>query len=97
MLYDEMTDHLGYEKHATEGHHSGNSRNGTSLKKLKAEHGEMAVRSRATTTARLIPKSYGKGQTRLDGCFKRPSQATTFDQAGLALGNTHAKEALPHF
>jgi transposase-like protein len=28
MLHAEMTNHLGYEKHATEGHHSGNSRNG---------------------------------------------------------------------
>lgn len=25
----ELTDHLGYERHAVTGHHSGNSRNGT--------------------------------------------------------------------
>jgi len=36
-LDSELTTHLGYEKHAVEGHHSGNSRNGTSSKKVKSE------------------------------------------------------------
>ena len=35
MLQAEMTNHLGYEKHATEGRNSGNSRNGTGGKTLK--------------------------------------------------------------
>ena len=34
MLEAEMTDHLGYEKHASEGRNSGNSRNGKHSKKL---------------------------------------------------------------
>jgi putative transposase len=39
-LQAEMVDHLGYEKHDPVGHHSGNSRNGKSRKKLKGEwHG----------------------------------------------------------
>ena len=35
MLKAEMTDHLGYEKHAKEGDNSGNSRNGDYPKTLK--------------------------------------------------------------
>ena len=33
----ELTGHLGYEKHDPAGHHSGNSRNGASRKKLKGD------------------------------------------------------------
>ena len=39
----EMEAHLGYAKHATEGHHTGNSRNGYSGKMLKGDHGEVAI------------------------------------------------------
>ena len=34
-LKAEMNHHLGYDKNAPEGHHSGNSRNGYSVKTLK--------------------------------------------------------------
>lgn len=37
MLQGELDAHLGYEKHAPEGRNSGNSRNGTSSKKVKSE------------------------------------------------------------
>ena len=33
-LKGEMDHHLGYDKHATQGHNSGNSRNGHSTKRL---------------------------------------------------------------
>ena len=39
MLEAEMTDHLGYDKHAPEGRGSGNSRNGTSAKTIQGDHG----------------------------------------------------------
>jgi putative transposase len=39
-LHAELTEHVGYEKHDPAGHHSGNSRNGTSKKNLKGEFGE---------------------------------------------------------
>ena len=39
-LKGEMEHHLGYDKNAITGHHSGNSRNGYSSKKLKGDHGE---------------------------------------------------------
>ena len=34
-LEGEMTDHLGYEKHAPEGRDGGNSRNGKTRKRIK--------------------------------------------------------------
>ena len=39
MLESELTQHLGYEKHASSGRGSGNSRNGYSKKKLKTSFG----------------------------------------------------------
>ena len=35
----EMTDHLGYERHAVEGRHTGNSRNGSYPKTVTTEVG----------------------------------------------------------
>ena len=67
MLHAEMTNHLGYEKHATEGHHSGNSRNGTSAKNLKTEHGEMLLEIPRDRNGSFDPKIVRKGQTRFDG------------------------------
>jgi putative transposase len=37
MLQAELDEHLGYEKYSKEGHHSGNSRNGSYTKKVKTE------------------------------------------------------------
>jgi putative transposase len=42
-LNAELTHHLGYEKHDPEGRLSGNSRNGTSRKKLKGDFGEAEI------------------------------------------------------
>jgi putative transposase len=43
MLKAELDEHLGYEKHSPEGHHS-NSRNGFSKKKVKTESvGDMVL------------------------------------------------------
>ena len=39
----ELTHHLGYEKHDPSGRGSGNSRNGTSRKKLKGDFGEAEI------------------------------------------------------
>lgn len=63
----EMTDHLGYEKHDPEGHHSGNSRNGVSTKTLKGEFGEMALETPRDRNASFEPKIIAKGQTRWTG------------------------------
>lgn len=43
MLQKEMDEHLGYEKHSPEGHHSGNSRNGRTKKTLKSNYGKIEL------------------------------------------------------
>jgi transposase-like protein len=43
MLQGEMTHHLGYGKHEAAGRGTGNSRNGTSTKKLQSELGEVTI------------------------------------------------------
>ena len=43
-LKAELTDHLGYEPHAPEGHGSGNNRNGKSQKTVQSESGPLQNR-----------------------------------------------------
>ena len=43
MLKSEMDEHLGYEKHSSEGIHSGNSRNGSNQKTLKTSVGDVPI------------------------------------------------------
>jgi transposase-like protein len=50
----ELTDHLGYEPHDPAARGSGNSRNGSSPKKVTTDVGEVALRFRGTGTARSI-------------------------------------------
>ncbi|RQM63249.1 transposase, partial [Aeromonas enteropelogenes] len=38
-LNAEMDEHLGYQKHASQGRGTGNNRNGYSTKHLKGQHG----------------------------------------------------------
>ena len=42
-LNAEMEAHLGYPKHSTTGHNSGNSRNGYGSKSLKGDHGVLEI------------------------------------------------------
>ena len=65
MLAGEMDSHLGYSKHATEGHHSGNSRNGHSAKTLKGEHGELTLDVPRDRNGDFQPQIVPKGKTRL--------------------------------
>lgn len=63
----ELTHHLGYEKHDPAGYNTGNSRNGTSGKKVKGEFGELEIevpRDRAST---FEPQILPKHQTRFTG------------------------------
>ena len=60
MLEAELEDHLGYEKHAAEGIHTGNSRNGKTTKLVKTKMGEVTIevpRDRESTfTPVILPK-----------------------------------------
>jgi putative transposase len=63
----ELTTHLGYEKHDPAGYGSGNSRNGTSQKRLKGDFGEIDITIPRDRNASFEPKIVPKGQTRFTG------------------------------
>lgn len=63
----EMSDHLGYERHATEGRGSGNNRNGTTPKTVTTEIGKVDLRVPRDRNATFEPQTVRKGQRRLDG------------------------------
>ena len=69
-LGEELTDHLGYEPYDPAGNGSGNSRNGTSPKRVLSEGGSIELdvpRDRAGT---FEPQLVRKGQRRLGGIDK---------------------------
>jgi len=63
----ELAQHLGYEKYDPAGHHSGNSRNGTSAKTVKGEFGEITVETPRDRNSSFEPQILKKHQTRFDG------------------------------
>jgi transposase-like protein len=63
----EMDHHLGYDKHALAGNHSGNSRNGYSSKIVKGNHGEVEIQTPRDRNAKFEPQLIKKGQTRITG------------------------------
>ena len=65
MLKAEMSDHLGYEKHAKEGDNSGNSRNGNYPKTLKTNLGEITVNVPRDRNGEFDPKVVPKHESRL--------------------------------
>ena len=66
-LKAEMSHHLGYDRNDLAGHHSGNSRNGYSVKKLKGDHGEIDLQTPRDRNASFEPQLIKKGQTRITG------------------------------
>ncbi|MGA2252602.1 IS256 family transposase [Terracidiphilus sp.] len=66
-LAAELTTHLGYEKHAVEGRHSGNSRNGASSKRLKGEFGTVEIAVPRDRAGSFEPQLVPKGTTRFAG------------------------------
>lgn len=63
----EMERHLGYPKHSAAGHNSGNSRNGTTQKTLKGDHGEVRINTPRDRNGTFEPELIRKGQTRITG------------------------------
>ena len=66
-LDEELTAHLGYEKHDLAGRGSGNSRNGSSGKTLLTEVGGVDLGVPRDRAGSFSPQIVHKGQTRLDG------------------------------
>jgi transposase-like protein len=63
----EMTDHLGYERHAVAGRGSGNSRNGSYPKTVTTEIGQVELTVPRDRNGTFDPVTVRKGQRRLDG------------------------------
>ena len=74
-LKAEMTDHLGYEKHSPDGDNTGNSRNGSSSKKILDANGEFVIDVPRDRNGAFEPQFVRKRQIRMPG----------FDEKVLAL------------
>jgi len=74
-LEAEMTEHLGYEKHAADGRGTGNSRNGKTTKRLIDGDGELEIAVPRDRNGEFEPQLVRKRQVRLPG----------FDEKVLAL------------
>ncbi|MGI9214988.1 MAG: IS256 family transposase [Gammaproteobacteria bacterium] len=65
LLQEEMSAHLGYDKHSVEGHNSGNSRNGKTSKTIKTGNGDIEVAVPRDRNSEFEPILVGKRQKRL--------------------------------
>jgi len=67
LLEAEMTNHLGYAKHAIEGRNSGNSRNGKSKKTVMTGNGDVEITVPRDRESEFEPVLIGKRQSHLKG------------------------------
>ena len=67
ILQAEMAAHLGYERHASTGRGSGNSRNGTRRKTLKGDQGELPLDIPRDRNGEYEPQLIPNGQSRIPG------------------------------
>lgn len=65
LLETEMTHHLGYDKYAVEGHHSGNSRNGKNKKTVKTGTGAVEIEVPRDRNGEFEPILIAKRESRL--------------------------------
>src|SRR6478672_9848933 len=70
-LGEEMTGHLGYDKHDPAGRGSGNNRNGTTGKTVLTDIGAVDLAVPRDRNGTFEPKIVRKGQTRLKGFNER--------------------------
>jgi hypothetical protein len=70
-LGEELTQHLGYDKHDRAGRGSGNSRNGSTPKRLLTEIGSVELDVPRDRVGSFDPQIVRKGQSRLDGFNER--------------------------
>lgn len=71
MLEAEMDEHLGYEKHNSDGDGSGNSRNGYNKKTIKSELGETEINIPRDRNGEFSPQVIMKYQTKTDDLENR--------------------------
>ncbi len=65
-LQAEMTQHLGYDKHAATGKNTGNSRNGVSRKTVIADDGYVEIDTPRDRLGTFEPQFIGKHQRKID-------------------------------
>src|SRR5437762_2447433 len=70
-LAEEMTGHLGYDKHDPAGRGSGNNRNGTTGKTVLTDVGAVDLAVPRDRNGSFEPQIVRKGQTRLEGFNER--------------------------
>lgn len=70
-LNTEMDNHLGYEKHSSDGRNRKNSRNGYTSKKLKTDSREIEIDTPRDRDSDFEPQMVKKGQRRLYGFDKK--------------------------
>ena len=63
----EITDHVGYERHQEPPGGTGNTRNGSTAKRLITEHGEVAIDAPRDRDGSFSPKIVKKRQRRFEG------------------------------
>ncbi|MBV8071167.1 MAG: IS256 family transposase [Acidobacteriaceae bacterium] len=63
----EMSHHLGYEKHASKGRGSGNSRNGTSRKNVQGDFGSVEIEVPRDRNGTYVPQIVPKHERRFAG------------------------------
>ena len=83
----EMTDHLGYKRHAIEGRGSGNSRNGSYPKTVTTDVGKVELRVPRDRDGSFDPVTVPKGKRRLDGLS---AQVISLYAKGLSTGDIQA-------
>jgi putative transposase len=66
-LEAELTDHLGYEPHASKGRGTGNNRNGKAHKTVKSDSGELQIDVPRDRSGTFEPQLVKKRQRRLEG------------------------------
>jgi putative transposase len=62
LLEKEMDEHIGYAKHAIEGHNSGNSRNGKNAKIVQSSYGPIEIETPRDRTGEFEPQIVKKRQ-----------------------------------
>jgi putative transposase len=96
-LAEEMTGHLGYEKHDPAGRGSGNSRNGTTAKTVLTDVGAVDLAVPRDRNGSFEPQIVRKGQTRHRGGRDRRSgrhrPAAGLPAAGRPCGHYPADQA----
>lgn len=83
-LAAELTEYLGYERHAVDGHCSGNSRNGSFPKTVTTEIGQFPIRVPRDRNGTFEPVLVPHGQRRLDGL---EGQVISLYANGLTTGD----------